>query len=256
MGVRPYFSWRIDKLESLYRASPDDRNLAQALLDELEHRHTDRAMALRSEVAKSMEEFKQSRNDLPDASLAFVKPQRTSSLDSASRRPMPAVVKVTRSFTDMRNAPAAILASWVALEALSPQTYRKPADLAGDDASRVASLDKGLPWMRQERSRPGYQLYYQVVLGSIPADRATGELSRVFGTDEERPQREREKASIAAVLLDRNGLLLDENALAISSFAWALPIALSGDLATIGSWASAERGLLDGLEESAVGTGQ
>jgi hypothetical protein len=104
--------------------------------------------------------------------------------------------------------------------------------------------------MRQERSRPGYQLYYQVVLGSIPVDRATSELSRVFGIDEERSQREREKASMAAVLVDRNGLLLEENGVAISSFAWALPIALSGDLAGLGSWDAVERGLVGGLTKA------
>jgi hypothetical protein len=166
---------------------------------------------------------------------------------SPSRRPMPQVNVEKLPYTGTRNAPPAIIASWIALEALSPQTYRKPADLSGGDATRVVGMEKGLPWMRQERSRPGYQLYYQLILGSIPADRATSELSRVFGIDEERSPREREKASIAAVLVDRDGLLLEENGVAISSFAWALPIALSGKLASLGSWDTVERDLVIGL---------
>jgi hypothetical protein len=134
------------------------------------------------------------------------------------------------------------------LEALSPQTYRRPADLANGDSRCVAQLvGDDLPWFREERSRPKQQLYYQVVLGSIPVDRATDELIKTFGEDEERGRKEREKAALAAVLVDRKGFLLEENAVAVSSFGWALPIALTGDLAGLGAWSSAEKGLVEGL---------
>ena len=66
-----------------------------------------------------------------------------------------------------QNEAMAILAAWTALEALSPQTYRRPEDLAGGDRGCVARLSVGrLPWELGERSRPNYQLYYQVPLGS------------------------------------------------------------------------------------------
>jgi hypothetical protein len=59
------------------------------------------------------------------------------------------------------NEPAAILAAWTALEALSPQTYRRPEDLVAGDRSRVASLLAArVPWEIGERSRPKRQLYY------------------------------------------------------------------------------------------------
>ena len=247
--VRPYFNWRIDQLESLHYANPSDQKLNQLLLEELAHRTTDRAVALRSHVQEAM--FGQCGASAPVAPIrptekVQAEPTLVTSVAPAPSAP-PVRPVVTRPYTEKRNDPAAILASWVAQEALSPQTYRRPSDLANEDQRRIASLDKGLPWLRNESSRPHYQLYYQLVLGSIPVDRATSELVRVFGKDEERSEREREKAAIAAILLDRNGILLEDNAVSISSFAWALPIALSGDLVRLGDWINVERDLIEGL---------
>lgn len=146
------------------------------------------------------------------------------------------------------NRPAAILAAWTALEALSPKTYRRPADLLNGDSRCVAPIEgDDLPWFRRECSSPKHRLYYQVVLGAIPIDRATDELVKIFGEDEERTRKERDKAALAAVLVDRNGLLLEDSAVAISSFGWALPIALAGDLASLGTWTTAENRLVEGL---------
>lgn len=247
--ARPYFNCRIDQLESLHHANSSDQKLNQLLLEELEHRTTDRAAALRSQVQGAM--LGQYEASAPVASIrptekVQAEPTPVTSVAPAPSAP-PARPVVTRPYTEKRNDPAAILASWVALEALSPQTYRRPADLANEDQRRVAFLDGGLPWFRNERSRPKYQLYYQLVLGSVPVDRATSEMVRVFGRDEERNEREREKAAIAAILVDRNGILLEDNAVSISSFAWALPIALSGDLVRLGNWVNVERNLIEGL---------
>jgi hypothetical protein len=71
--------------------------------------------------------------------------QKVDNSQAIPRRPMPSVSTEVRPYAEKRNAPAAVIASWIALEALSPQTYRKPADLAGEDATRVVYLDKGLP---------------------------------------------------------------------------------------------------------------
>ena len=100
-----------------------------------------------------------------------------------------------------RNEPGAILATWTALEALSPQTYRRPEDLAGGDRRCVVSLSNGrLPWEIGERSRPNYQLYYQVPLGSVSMEAATQELIKAFGEDEERSRGIRERRQWARCL--------------------------------------------------------
>lgn len=135
------------------------------------------------------------------------------------------------------NEPAAILGAWTAFEALSPQTYRRPEDLAAGDRRCVAELSAGrVPWRTGEPSRPRRQLYYQIILGAIPMGRATEELVQAFGADQERAPRVREKAVLAAVLVDRNGILVEENGIAASSFAWALPLALELKLGTLGAW--------------------
>lgn len=141
------------------------------------------------------------------------------------------------------------------MEALSPQTYRRPADLVnGDNRCVVPFEDNDLPWFRREQSRRNYQLYYQVILGCVPVDRATDELIKAFGEDDERRRKEREKAALAAVLVDRNGMLLEDDAVAISSFGWALPVALSGNLADLGAWTTAEKTLVEGLTNQLVST--
>ena len=85
-------------------------------------------------------------------------------------------------------------------------------------------------------------------------DRATDALVKAFGEDEERGRKEREKAALAAVLLDRNGKLLEENSVAVSSFGWALPIALTGKLEGLGAWSDKEKGLVEDLTKQLTRT--
>lgn len=86
-----------------------------------------------------------------------------------------------------------------------------------------------------ERSRPKKQLFYQVYLGAVQMDRATERLTKAFGLDEERSSRAREKAALAVLLVDTNGRLVEEKAIAISSFGWALPLALELRLGDLGA---------------------
>ncbi len=80
-------------------------------------------------------------------------------------------------------------------------------------------------------------------------DRATDRLTKAFGVDEERSARIREKAALAALLVDKNGCLLEDKAIAISSFGWALPLALEMRLGDLGAWPSLERQLIDRLDK-------
>lgn len=139
------------------------------------------------------------------------------------------------------------------MEALSPQTYRQPADLANGDARCIAQLDQDLPpWQRGEKSRPNYQLFYQIVFGAIDMEVATEALIKTYGAEEEKSPRTREKAAIAAALEDREGFLIQEDGVAISSFAWALPVALEGDLTRLGEWANLEERLVKDFTERLV----
>lgn len=122
--------------------------------------------------------------------------------------------------------------------------------MAAGDRSCVASLASSpLPWERGEKSRPKRQLYYQVILGAIPMDQATNELVRAFGEDEERGSRAREKAAIAAILVDKHGVPVEENGIAVSSFAWALPLALQRRLESLGAWPKVEPKIIEKLDD-------
>ena len=289
--VRPYFKLGIADLESIFDAARTDKTICQALIEELGHRSTERASALlkriESEVGTAVRPADVSplvtKPTVPSSSPA-PNPKPTPATPPVSKTPIqpaptpsarptvvtkpvaapvakpqqppqPAAAAARREPPPVDNKPASIVAAWTALEALSPQTYRRPADLANGDGRCVAQIDgKELPWTREERSRPKQQLYYQVILGSIHVDRATDELIKAFGEDEERSRREREKAALAAVLVDRNGLLLEENSVAISSFGWALPIALTGRLEGLGAWAAVEKDLVEGLTKQLTRT--
>lgn len=261
---RPFFNKSIVDLERTFRDGSADEKVLLALKHELTFRSTPRAQRLRDRVSKTLEEpallskaaqTTQPRmpEHIPPRKRAAPSQEATTSAQREPVQPPPSAPsnepRIERPHYEA-NDPSAILGAWTALEALAPQTYRRPEDLAGGDRTCVASITGNpLPWEKGERSRPKYQLYYQVILGSIPMDRATEELVRAFGTDEERNSRVREKAAIAAVLIDRSGRVAEENGVAISSFAWALPQALRLELRALGAWSDIAPKLEEQLRE-------
>jgi hypothetical protein len=233
---RPYFKSSISQLEALSDQAQSNLVTLRALDHELGYRTTDRATKLKARVADRIATLSVrqvsaavgggSAISLPVASTAAViafpkapirdqpSPQPQEKVAVSATTPPPTDLDDLPSFPTPKstNEPTAILAAWTALEALSPQTYRRPEDLAAGDRRCVADLSAGrVPWGMGERSRPKKQLYYQVILGSIPMARATEDLVKAFGDDEERSQRAREKAPIGAVLVDKNGIVVEEN---------------------------------------------
>tara|TARA_R110000787_G_scaffold71920_18_gene160210 strand:- start:1184 stop:2749 length:1566 start_codon:yes stop_codon:yes gene_type:complete len=150
---------------------------------------------------------------------------------------------------EIANNPVDILTAWTAMEVLSPQTYRKPQDLVDGDRKRVANFDnRDLPWAGDgEKSRPKQRLFYQVILGSIRMDRAEECLLKAF--QDRRPERHSNTGycPIAIITLDRDGNLVEENPVVISSFAWGLPYASQGHLTELGKWTEAEATLNEQL---------
>jgi hypothetical protein len=152
---------------------------------------------------------------------------------TASRPPMPPI----------SNVPNAILSAWTALEVLSPPSFRRPED--------VARLDDGhLPWEGNgERARPNTRLYYQIVLGMVDLGAAVTRLMAVYGDTRVERHEARGEAILAVVIVDQEGRPIDEPAVAVSSFGWALPRALAGDLDALGAWEAAEKPLVESLDQ-------
>ena len=135
------------------------------------------------------------------------------------------------------------------MEVLSPPSFRRPEDLAGGDKYRVAQFNRDtVPWENGgERSRQNQRLNYQVILGSIDMEAATSALLKVYtDTRDERPQA-RGEAVLATIMLDKNGVPVESEAVAISSFGWGVPVALSGRLRDLGQWSQAEKSLIENL---------
>ncbi|MFD2262812.1 DEAD/DEAH box helicase [Lacibacterium aquatile] len=261
--ARPFMKYRIDQLEALFEKSQGDVDAMRALNKELEARNTDRAGRLHAKVRESMAATPRAplfSAESPAETKPSMPPKRvTPSASTQQPPPREASASAGSQILDLgplptfrppegANEPGAIIAAWTALEALSPQTYKQPKDLAAGDASCVAKLTAELPWVKGEKSRPKKQLYYQIVLGSVPMVKATSALVKAFGEDADFNAREKENAAIAALLVDKNGFLLEEKAVGVSSFAWALPLALQLKLGTLGAWPQIETRIIGKLE--------
>ncbi len=231
---RPLAAKSIADLEVLHASSGNDPATRDMLREELSHRSTERARKLRDRLGA------------PVAAKPVQAPVTPQPAPAAPPRSEQILTRPDQPHGP--DEPRSILSAWTALEALSPQTYQLPEKLANDDPRCIAPLRDQLPWTLQERSRPDRQLYYQVVLGAVRVDGAMQRLIQAFGADEERSNRAREKAVIAALLVDRNGCLLPEKSIGVSSFGWALPLALELRLGDLGDWPDVERNTVEKLE--------
>lgn len=255
--ARPYFNYGIKQLEDLYAQNSEDLALLQILAAELAYRGTDRAARLARQVHSALT-IKQPTTLKPKRKPAETSPKppapkpvpqspHNTSLThgpvTASGIPSPVSIPVSPSRfqkTGIKNTPSAVIANWIAVEALAPQTFRRPEDLCGGVKSRIAGLRESvLPWQAGLKAPPNCRLFFQVVLGTLSMDAATTQLIQRYGEDEERSRPERSKAIIASILLDRNGIPV-EDGIAVSSFAWALPRALAGQLDGLEVWPSVE----------------
>ncbi|MFN4311807.1 MAG: AAA domain-containing protein [Ferrovibrio sp.] len=265
---RPYFSKSIIELEALYEGANGDLEILRKLDSELRYRETARANRLHSTIKEALAPSREGGGDSAQISNESAPPSLNhgrQERDQHSVRGSGPEIEATNpviqqplealgdlpSFPmpDKPNEPTAILAAWTALEALSPKTYRRAEELAGGDRRCIVDLSvTQLPWIRGETSRPKRQLYYQIYLGSIPMDRATEQLIKAFGADEEKSPRLREKAAIAVILVDKRGVVVEENGIAVSSFAWALPLALKLQLGALGAWPSIEYKIAERLD--------
>lgn len=261
MRDRPYMHYRIGQLEAVLERAGDNAEVLDGLSHELGLRKTERAAKLRIRVAErlrlapatppKLQRSAEAPSGTPPSSSATPNGPAAANRTPHAEAPRTVEAAAPSTLSDVPASPAAsILAAWTALEVLSPRTFRRPEDLAGEDRWAVAKLTgAALPWEAGERSRKNYQLYYQVFLGAIPMDRAAERLMAAFGADEEQRPRPGEKAAIAAILVDRYGVPLAENAASLSSFAWGLPLALGRDFAKLGGWATLETTVTKELEE-------
>jgi hypothetical protein len=272
--ARKYFHSSIQELETLFDEQKDNVELLRVLHEELAHRKTERSASLRrmvmgrltisSPVTSAREPPSQqfpgfASNEQrsvpqPGDSQTLIPFQGPSARTRTTSETLRVAVRTvsTQPFPPETNRPEDILSAWIALEVLSPQTYRRPEDLASGSRARVAQLSgPTLPWERGERSRPGQRLYYQVVLGSIKMEPAVALLLERYGdTRPEMPSARGTKAALAIVVVNSQGHLVKSPAIGISSFGWGVIAALKGELADLARWSDVESKLVEQIENS------
>jgi hypothetical protein len=248
--MRPLINFGIHELEEQFDAKKHDLAFLNTLLSELKNRKTKRAIDLRNRTVQALEVLpksappvrpKSQEHDeiecpLPedDAPQSVKLPKAVKGLsDEPEQTSVPQRVVLPRAETDLSGMaePERVMLAWTALEVLSPQSFLKPEDLAGGERNRITRLDAAVPWENGgEKSRPNYRLYYQIVLGTIQMEPAITQLLTVY-TDKrhERPSKNGESI-LAAIVVDREGRRPDSDAVALSSFAWGVPVALKGIL--------------------------
>ncbi|HET8772664.1 MAG TPA: AAA domain-containing protein [Thermoanaerobaculia bacterium] len=244
--TRPYFQASIEELEVVFASHADDAATLDLLLEELGHRKTLRAGRLRQRVQQRLTSLADSGGT---SRAAFVERRDAPSLhDAPSAVPAPPTEPHVRNqYPPITNAPQAVLSAWTALEVLSPPTFTRPEDLTSRKED-VAGITAELPWKRK-RSRPGYRLYYQVILGSVKLEPAMTRLIERYGDTRPDPPTSRgKKAILAAVLLDSEGRLIESPAVAVSSFAWGVMAALEGQLTDLGRWPVVESVLIERID--------
>jgi hypothetical protein len=147
----------------------------------------------------------------------------------------------------IQNQPSDILDSWIMVEALSPEGYQKPEDLALGE-SKVFPLRSSLPWHNPPKPPKGKQYFYIVYLGAVRMNNATEKLLRIYQDNRiERPRGKQGFAALGAIVLNAEGIPLDKR-LSVASFGWAYGRALQQRLDDLKSWEVAEPHLFEGLE--------
>lgn len=238
---RPLFNHTIEELELKYHS---EKNISDSLIilrNELSFRNSTRAQKLMKEVLviisqneyvykvsnKVEKQFEKHIYDEPKINMEGLNP----------------------NLSDKEGYN--IISAWSALEVLSPQTFVKPEQLAqnGDTKLIAPFKSNNLPWEGLgEKSKLNYQLFYHIVLGTIKVNESIDLLMKIYGdTNEEKPAKKGE-AIIASIIVNNKGILVEAPAVSISSFAWALPKSLRGDLTKLGDWALFEQKLQDGLD--------
>ena len=174
---RPFFRSTADELRELVDKNRHDPAMIQLVAKELKKRTTSKARALARELEQIQQEVSAARPTNSIVSPANPRETFSTDVDTANEwstetvtvaEPQVETVSETVEFQSVtavtlesgphkrpvhEDATSSILAAWIALEALSPQTYRRPEDLASGDKRCVANISPQLPWNQNERSR-------------------------------------------------------------------------------------------------------
>jgi hypothetical protein len=243
---RPYRRESIESLERRLAMCDGDIKELNLLREELLCRSTDRA----SRCLATVEGKLAIANSVTGTSGSSVQPPRRGVPPTENRFEDPAAEATPfpppqsiqepplEPYPPIGNSPVDILSSWIAMEVLSPQIYRKPETLAGDGG--IAYFSRGLPWARGESSRPQKKLFYQVVFGAAKMDVALTALFAKYGDSRVEHFPTQANVPLAVLLVDKSGIPVEPLSIGLSSFAWGVSTALKANLSKLSDWKEVE----------------
>lgn len=139
------------------------------------------------------------------------------------------------------NNPSDILDSWITTEVLSPNAYKRPADICHDPKKITSLTGIRLPWGKTQKIPEGLTVYYQVYLGAIDIKNASTKLLELYKDDTQERISNSGYAATAVVTVNEEGVPIDDqNDLVLSSFPWAYGRSLNNKLEHLKCWGSAE----------------
>lgn len=110
----------------------------------------------------------------------------------------------------LENKPSDVIDSWITTETLSPNAYKKPADIC-KDPKKIASLTgTRLPWEKTQKIPEGMTVYYQVYLGAIDIKNASTKLLELYKDDTQERVSNSGYAATAVVTVDEQGIPIDD----------------------------------------------
>lgn len=159
--TRPLSSQEIETLEAEFASRKTDKSFLQVLLAELEHRSTPRAVVLLRRVAGELsfetgdvQTRSAAGSDVDNGQPRMTEPAMKPIITASSRSGLGHYERPARRMPPLTSTPDAVLAAWTALEVLSPQSFRREADLAGGDA-RAISRQYAPDIAPQQAAQPG-----------------------------------------------------------------------------------------------------
>ena len=152
----------------------------------------------------------------------------------------------------IENRPQDILDSWMVVEALSPESYKKPEKLASElyGALMPFRISNGEPWLSDPHPKSkDKSVYYLAYLGAVRMDLASQALIDIYGDERAENDSKDGFSALGLVVLDERGVPVPDTGLSLSSFGWAYGRALKTRLEDLKHWPLAEDRLTEGLSQ-------
>lgn len=269
MKSRPLANKTIDDLEAMFQKEHGNEAIRKKLAAELVLRKTERAKKLavrlqnyensqRKSHRKTITVTPTERTPAPPRTTAPKAPSPIAAVEETSPLP-PFIPSIAESASSNGRAmrhhfdslEESVLNTWIAMEVLSPNTFNRPDNLTGGKKNDVAWFSNGqLPWeYGHKRYIKGCATYYQIILGSIQMSPAIDGLLKVYSDSRAQRPQARAEAVLACILVDSNGIPVENDAITLSSFGWGVPVALAGDLKNLELWPVVEKLLIEGLTD-------